>query len=143
MSLSDAIKAEIERQGLTAYRVAKMAGIKPDVVSRFLSGERDILLATADKIAAALGLVMTRAGELPAEPPAGRPDVARTDFGALSVWTVGDGEGRKAVAIRPAREADGTDFEWVLCVDGEPVDFGDDRDALEAEVPGWLATLDD
>ena len=44
MSISDAIKAEIERQGLTAYRVARMAGIKPDVVSRFLSGERDVEL---------------------------------------------------------------------------------------------------
>ena len=139
MSLSNAIKAEIERQGLTAYRVAKRAGIKPDVVSRFLSGERDILLATADKITAALGLVLTRAGELPAD----RPGVSRTDCAAISVWTVGDGESRKAVAIRPARESDGTDFEWVLCVHGEPVDFGDDRDALEAEVPGWLATLDD
>ena len=65
MSLSDAIKAEIERQGLTAYRVAKRAGIKPDVVSRFLSGERDILLGTADKITAALGMVLTRAGSCP------------------------------------------------------------------------------
>ena len=137
MSLSDAIKAEIERQRLTAYRVAKRAGIKPDVVSRFLSGERDILLATADKIAAVLGLVLTRPGELPAD----RPGVIRTDAAAISVWTVGDG--RKAVAIRPARESDDTDFEWVLCVHGEPVDFGDDRDALEAEVPGWLATLAD
>jgi transcriptional regulator with XRE-family HTH domain len=139
MSLSDAIKAEIERQGLTAYRVAKMAGIKPDVVSRFLSGERDIVLATADTIAAVWGLVLTRAGE----PPADRPGVSRTAAAAISVWTVGDGESRKAVAIRPARESDGTDFEWVLCVHGEPVDFGDDRDALEAEVPGWLDTLAD
>jgi predicted transcriptional regulator len=42
MSISDAIQAEIERQGLTAYAVAKLAGITPNVVSRFLSGERDI-----------------------------------------------------------------------------------------------------
>ena len=47
MSIGEAIKAEIERQGLTAYRVAKMAGIKPDVVSRFLSGERGVELLPA------------------------------------------------------------------------------------------------
>ena len=97
------------------------------------------MLATADKIAVALGLVLTRPGERPAD----RPGVIRTDAAAISVWTIGDGEDRKAVAIRPARESDGTDFEWVLCVHGEAVDFGDDRDALEAEVPGWLATLAD
>ena len=97
------------------------------------------MLATADKIAAALGLVLTRAGELPAD----RLGVSRTDCGAISVWAVGDGACGKAVAIRPARESDETDFEWVLCVDGEPVDFDDDRDALEAEVPGWLAALAD
>ena len=44
MSIGEAIKAEIERPGLTAYRVAKMAGIKPDVVSRFLLGERGVEL---------------------------------------------------------------------------------------------------
>lgn len=70
VSISDAIRAEIERQGLTAYRVAKLAGLTPNIVSRFLSGERDITLATADKIFAALGLVVTRAGELPTERPA-------------------------------------------------------------------------
>ena len=37
----------IERQRLTAYRVAKRAGIKPDVVSRSLSGGRDVELLPA------------------------------------------------------------------------------------------------
>lgn len=78
-------------------------------------------------------------GELPAD----RPGVIRTDHAAISVWTIGDGASRGAVAIRPARESDKSDFAWVLCVRGEAMDFGDDRDALEAEVPGWLATLAD
>ena len=56
--ISDSIKAEIARRGLSASAVAKLAGIKPNVVSRFLAGERDLMLATADKIAAGLGLVV-------------------------------------------------------------------------------------
>jgi plasmid maintenance system antidote protein VapI len=38
------------------------AGISPIVVSRFLSGERDIRLATADRLAKALGIVPARQG---------------------------------------------------------------------------------
>jgi hypothetical protein len=36
--LRDAIKAT----GKTHYRIGKDAGIKPDIVTRFVSGERDI-----------------------------------------------------------------------------------------------------
>ena len=75
MNLSDAIKAEIGRRGLTAYAVAKLAGITPNVVSRFLSGERDITLATADKVATALGLSWC---ELPSCRPHDRPSIAET-----------------------------------------------------------------
>jgi transcriptional regulator with XRE-family HTH domain len=54
--LSYQLREIIASRGLTAYAVAKLAGIDPGVVSRFLSGERDIRLETADRIAAALGL---------------------------------------------------------------------------------------
>ena len=36
--------------------MAKAAGVSQIVISRFLSGERDIRMATADKLAGALGL---------------------------------------------------------------------------------------
>ena len=42
--------------GLTAYAVGRMAGVDPGVVKRFLTGERDIRMETADRLAAALGL---------------------------------------------------------------------------------------
>jgi Cro/C1-type HTH DNA-binding domain len=62
--ISDAIREVIRRRGLTAYAVAKAAGILPHVVGRFLDAEnpRDLRLKTADKIAAALGLVVVEQG---------------------------------------------------------------------------------
>jgi transcriptional regulator with XRE-family HTH domain len=41
---------------MTEYQVAKRAGISQIMISRFVSGERDIRLATADKLAHALGM---------------------------------------------------------------------------------------
>jgi len=41
------------------YQIAQDAGVSQIVVSRFLSGERDIRLATADKLAEALGLKLS------------------------------------------------------------------------------------
>ena len=55
-SLSEALKAAVRGSELTAYEIAKRAGISQIMISRFLSGERDIRLATADKLAGALGL---------------------------------------------------------------------------------------
>jgi len=50
------LKNAIRRSGRTHYRIAKDAKISPDIIDRFMSGERDIRLATAEKIAAALNL---------------------------------------------------------------------------------------
>ena len=41
---------------MTMYEIAKRAGVSQIVISRFLSGERDIRVATADKLAEVLGL---------------------------------------------------------------------------------------
>lgn len=46
----------IEARGLTAYAAARLAGVDPGVVSRFMTGQRDIRMETADRLAAALGL---------------------------------------------------------------------------------------
>lgn len=53
---ADYLRTAIGQSGLTPYAVAKAAGIHPQIVGRWLKGERDLTLATADKIAAGLGL---------------------------------------------------------------------------------------
>ena len=55
-SLSEALKQAIRNSDLTEYQIAKAAGVSQIVVSRFVAGERDIRMATADKLAVALGL---------------------------------------------------------------------------------------
>jgi transcriptional regulator with XRE-family HTH domain len=55
-SLSGQLRHVITARRLTAYATAKAAGVDVRLVQRFLDGERDIRLATADKIAQALGL---------------------------------------------------------------------------------------
>jgi transcriptional regulator with XRE-family HTH domain len=54
--LADTIRAAIQQGELSAYAVAKRAGVATQVVSRWLNGQRDITLATADKIADSLGI---------------------------------------------------------------------------------------
>jgi transcriptional regulator with XRE-family HTH domain len=54
--LSGALKDAIHASDKTEYQIAKDAGVSQIVISRFLSGERDIRMATADKLAHVLGL---------------------------------------------------------------------------------------
>ena len=44
------------RSGKSVYQIAKAANVSQIVVSRFLSGERDIQMETADRLAVVLGL---------------------------------------------------------------------------------------
>ena len=53
--LSAALKQAIEKSGHTNYALSQLSGVSQGVLSRFTSGERDITLDTAGKIAAALG----------------------------------------------------------------------------------------
>jgi len=55
-SLSDALKQTIRESDKSEYQIAQQTGVSQIVISRFLSGERDIRMATADKLAEALGL---------------------------------------------------------------------------------------
>ncbi|HYM98678.1 MAG TPA: helix-turn-helix transcriptional regulator [Aestuariivirgaceae bacterium] len=57
-AISDALRAAIQSSPKSVYQICKEAGISQIVVSRFLSGERDIRLATADRLAKALGIVV-------------------------------------------------------------------------------------
>lgn len=56
--LSQALKEALRTSGKSMYQIAQDAGVSPIVVSRFLCGERDIRMATADKLADALGMSM-------------------------------------------------------------------------------------
>ena len=60
-SLSEALKRAIRDSDMTVYQIAKSAHVSQIIISRFLSGERDIRVATADKIANALGLKLMSA----------------------------------------------------------------------------------
>jgi len=57
--LKTALKRAIRNSGKTHYRIAVDAGIRPAIIDRFMSGERDMRLTTAAKIAVALGLILT------------------------------------------------------------------------------------
>lgn len=54
--LSQTLKEAVRDSKKTIYQIAQEAGVSQIVISRFLSGERDIRVATADKLADALGL---------------------------------------------------------------------------------------
>ena len=59
--LSQTLKKAIRESEMTEYQIAKRAGISQIMISRFLSGERSIRLATADKLAGVLGLKLVPA----------------------------------------------------------------------------------
>lgn len=50
------LRKAIQRCGLSQYAVCQRTGIDKAVLSRFLSGDRDVTLSTAATIAEALGL---------------------------------------------------------------------------------------
>ena len=54
--LSASLKKAMKHSAKTSYQLAKEAGVSQIMVSRFLSGKRDIRLATADRLAHVLGL---------------------------------------------------------------------------------------
>jgi DNA-binding LacI/PurR family transcriptional regulator len=45
---------------ITVYEIAKQARVSQIILSRFLSGERDIRMATADKLARVLALILIK-----------------------------------------------------------------------------------
>ncbi len=54
--LPEKLRAAIRKTGKSVYQVAKDSGVAHPVILRFLSGERDIRLETAEKLAQSLGL---------------------------------------------------------------------------------------
>ena len=62
-TVCDQLRSAIRQSGKTHYRIGKDAGIKPEIVTRFASGERDITGRTFSKLAAALGLTLVPVSE--------------------------------------------------------------------------------
>jgi len=60
-----ALREAIKRSGQTHYGLGKLAGIAPAQLDRFVSGERSLTLASAVKVAAALGLVLVDRADRP------------------------------------------------------------------------------
>jgi transcriptional regulator with XRE-family HTH domain len=54
--LPERLRTAIRKSGKTIYRIAVESGVAHPVILRFMSGERDIRLETAEKLAATLGL---------------------------------------------------------------------------------------
>ncbi len=59
--LAKRLKEAIAASGATHYAIGKQAGIRPDLLDRFMRGERDLRLASASKIANVLGLDLVSA----------------------------------------------------------------------------------
>lgn len=55
-TLTDVLRAAIERSGLTVYRIGNATDIDPSNLGRFVRGELFIRLDKADRLAAYLGL---------------------------------------------------------------------------------------
>ena len=58
-SLSELLRRSIRESGRSVEEIASDAGVSPIVIARFVSGERDIHMATADRLAHSLGLEVT------------------------------------------------------------------------------------
>lgn len=54
--MTEVIKRAIRDRGENVTRLAKGAGVPQPVLHRFVAGERDLTLRTAEKLAAYLGL---------------------------------------------------------------------------------------
>ncbi len=58
-SLSELLRRSIRESGRSLEDIASAAGVSPIVIVGFMSGDRDIHMATADRLARSLGLEVT------------------------------------------------------------------------------------
>lgn len=58
-SLSDSLRRSIRESGQSVEEIARDSGTSPVVIAGFLSGTRDIHMATADRLARSLGVEVT------------------------------------------------------------------------------------
>ncbi len=56
-TVTEQLRNAIEKSGLTHYRIGKMSGVPPNVLDRFINGQRKHLRSdTIDRLCEALGL---------------------------------------------------------------------------------------
>lgn len=58
--LRESLVAAMQESGLTSYRIGKDTGLHPTQLDRFVSGERDLSLTSADKLCRYFGMRLTR-----------------------------------------------------------------------------------
>ena len=63
--LETAMKQAIIDSGMTHYAIGKASSVAPDMIGRFMRGDRGINLATASKLATTLGYVLVDSKLLP------------------------------------------------------------------------------
>ncbi|MGP0066941.1 MAG: helix-turn-helix domain-containing protein [Isosphaeraceae bacterium] len=59
-AISESLRKAIAESGLTPYHVAKRARVSPQIITRFLRGERGLSLVVIDRLGQALGLELRR-----------------------------------------------------------------------------------
>lgn len=57
--ITNQLRAAIQQSGLSNYRLSKLAGVAQPIIDRFVDNDRDIRLATAERLAFSLGLEFT------------------------------------------------------------------------------------
>jgi len=60
VDIAEQLRDALSKSELTGYSLGKSAGVDAGQISRFISGERDLTLSTAAKLAAVLGLELWR-----------------------------------------------------------------------------------
>jgi transcriptional regulator with XRE-family HTH domain len=66
--ITDRLRAAIGASGVSYNELARLAGVGQPQISRFMTGERDLTLAIASRLCAALGLDLVPAGRVADEP---------------------------------------------------------------------------
>jgi len=72
MSIIEQLQEAIEGYG-SVYAVARDSGVSQSCIQRFMVGERDLLLATADRLCEFFGMHLTRPTTKPPKMKWGRP----------------------------------------------------------------------
>ena len=57
-TLPEGLRQSLRNSGKTSYQLNEETGVNHGVILRFLKGERDIRMETAEKLAAAVGLTV-------------------------------------------------------------------------------------
>src|SRR3954447_1740817 len=91
--LGATLREFIRQSGLSTYALGRDAEVDPGAIQRFLSGERDLRLETAARIAATLGLDLV-ASARPGESGLGPAPHRRGSRSRATCPVVFDGDGR-------------------------------------------------